>query len=51
MKDQKANPFGLIKVKEIRLLKSEKKDSWIKSFSLNKLKELKINKTHYKINQ
>jgi len=50
MKDQKVNSFGLIKVKETKLLKSEKVDEWIKSFSINKLEILKINKQTYKIN-
>ena len=51
MKDQKSNDFGLVKVKEVSKLKNEKIDSWIKSFSINKLQEIRINKQTYTINK
>lgn len=49
VKDQKDNGLGVYIVRETKLLKSEKKDAWIKSFNVNNLKEIRVNKQSYKI--
>jgi hypothetical protein len=49
IKDQKEKGLGNYIVRETKLLRSVKKDEWVKSFNINRLKTLKINKTEYKV--
>ena len=49
MSGQKETGLGIVKVKETKLLKSERVDEWVKSFKIDRLEEVKINKTHYQI--